>query len=175
MKKASAIRDRPALWTHTKRTVGTSCAVTVTPQGDGSHVTWDVDTDDHMVEMMQGYLGQPEGGWPKVLQKIILDSAGAKPLKGRPGAKMPKVDFEQTRKELAGKIGRDGLRAGIVMGADSLALAELFEFPCRQHLYGGQGETASDGRDHECGCSPGWGSRVVAALLGAAGLVTDEP
>jgi pyruvate carboxylase len=60
-----------------------------------------------VVEMMEGYLGQPEGGWPKVLQKIILDSAGAKPLKGRPGAKMPKVDFEQTRKELAGKIGRE--------------------------------------------------------------------
>ena len=39
--------------------------------------------------MMQGMLGQPEGGWPKVLQKIILDSAGAKPIKGRPGAKMP--------------------------------------------------------------------------------------
>jgi pyruvate carboxylase len=60
-----------------------------------------------VVEMMEGYLGQPEGGWPKVLQKLILDSAGAKPLKGRPGAKMPKVDFEQTRKDLATKIGRE--------------------------------------------------------------------
>ena len=47
-----------------------------------------------VVEMMQGMLGQPEGGWPKVLQKIILDSAGDKPIKGRPGAKLPKVDFE---------------------------------------------------------------------------------
>ena len=28
--------------------------ITVTPQGDASHVTWDVETDDHMVEMMQG-------------------------------------------------------------------------------------------------------------------------
>src|SRR5438105_12687 len=46
-----------------------------------------------VVEMMQGALGQPEGGWPKVLQKIILDSAGAKAVKGRPGAKMTKVDF----------------------------------------------------------------------------------
>src|SRR5437879_10469074 len=27
--------------------------ITVTPQGDGSHVTWDVDTDDAMTEMMQ--------------------------------------------------------------------------------------------------------------------------
>ena len=39
-----------------------------------------------IVEMMQGYLGQPEGGWPKALQKIILDSAGAKPIHGRPGS-----------------------------------------------------------------------------------------
>jgi pyruvate carboxylase len=60
-----------------------------------------------VVEMMEGNLGQPEGGWPKVLQRIILDSAGAKPLKGRPGARLPKVDFEQTRKELAEKIGRE--------------------------------------------------------------------
>ena len=28
--------------------------ITVTPDGTGSHVTWDVDTDDGMVEMMQG-------------------------------------------------------------------------------------------------------------------------
>ena len=46
-----------------------------------------------VVEMMQGAIGWPDGGFPKVLQKIILDSAGAKPLKGRPGAKMPKVDL----------------------------------------------------------------------------------
>ena len=54
-----------------------------------------------VVEMMQGAIGWPEGGFPKVLQKIILDSAGAKPIKGRPGAKMPKVDFTATRKEMA--------------------------------------------------------------------------
>jgi pyruvate carboxylase len=60
-----------------------------------------------VVEMMEGQLGQPDGGWPKVFQKIILDSAGAKPLKGRPGAKMPKVDFAAVRAELAGKIGRE--------------------------------------------------------------------
>ena len=50
-----------------------------------------------VVEMMQGAIGFPEGGWPKVLQKIILDSAGAKPIKGRPGAKLPKADFAATR------------------------------------------------------------------------------
>ncbi|HEY2585613.1 MAG TPA: pyruvate carboxylase [Tepidisphaeraceae bacterium] len=56
-----------------------------------------------VVEMMQGMLGVPEGGWPKVLQRIVLDSAGAKPLEGRPGAKMPPVDFAATKKELATK------------------------------------------------------------------------
>ncbi|HZN67347.1 MAG TPA: pyruvate carboxylase, partial [Tepidisphaeraceae bacterium] len=60
-----------------------------------------------VVEMMEGQLGQPEGGWPKVLQKIILDTAGAKPMNGRPGESMPPVDFAAVRKELAGKIGRE--------------------------------------------------------------------
>ncbi len=60
-----------------------------------------------VVEMMQGLLGFPEGGWPKVLQKIVLDSAGAKPYKGRPGAKMPKVNFTEVRTTLAEKIKRE--------------------------------------------------------------------
>ena len=58
-----------------------------------------------VVEMMQGAIGFPEGGWPKVLQKIILDTAGAKPIKGRPGAKLPKADFEKTR-EAPGRQNR---------------------------------------------------------------------
>src|SRR5947207_9038284 len=60
-----------------------------------------------VVEMMQGQLGFPEGGWPKVLQKIILDSAGAKPLKGRPGEKLPPIDFVATKKKLAEDTGRE--------------------------------------------------------------------
>jgi pyruvate carboxylase len=60
-----------------------------------------------VVEMMQGMLGQPEGGWPRVLQKIVLDSAGAKPIKGRPGEKMPAVDFQAAKQELSDKIKRD--------------------------------------------------------------------
>jgi pyruvate carboxylase len=60
-----------------------------------------------VVEMMQGAIGFPEGGWPKVLQKIILDTAGAKPIKGRPGAKLAKADFDKTRQELEGKVAGD--------------------------------------------------------------------
>jgi pyruvate carboxylase len=60
-----------------------------------------------VVEMLQGYLGQPEGGWPKQLQKVVLDAAGVKPFTARPGSKLPKVDLKQTQAELAKKIGRE--------------------------------------------------------------------
>jgi pyruvate carboxylase len=60
-----------------------------------------------VVEMMQGAIGFPEGGWPRVLQKIVLDASGVKPIKGRPGAKLPKADFEKNRKELEGKVAGD--------------------------------------------------------------------
>jgi pyruvate carboxylase len=60
-----------------------------------------------VVEMMQGMLGHPEGGWPKVLQRIILDTAGAEAIKGRPGAKLPKVDFEAVKAELAEKLKQE--------------------------------------------------------------------
>jgi len=54
-----------------------------------------------VVELMQGAIGVPEGGWPKVLQKIILTSAGAEAIRGRPGAKLPKADFQKVRKDLS--------------------------------------------------------------------------
>ncbi|HEV8606552.1 MAG TPA: pyruvate carboxylase [Tepidisphaeraceae bacterium] len=60
-----------------------------------------------VVEMMQGLIGQPEEGWPKVIQKVILDASHVQAIKGRPGAKLAKVDFNAVRKELAGKIHRE--------------------------------------------------------------------
>jgi pyruvate carboxylase len=67
-----------------------------------------------VVEMMQGYLGTPQGGWPKVLQKIILNSAGAKPLKGRPGTTLPKIDLNASRKELAKKLDREPIETELL-------------------------------------------------------------
>lgn len=55
---------------------------------------------------MQGMIGWPPGGFPKVFQKIVLNSAGVKPIKGRAGAKLPKIDFKAAAKELAAKIHR---------------------------------------------------------------------
>src|SRR5262249_5591247 len=55
-----------------------------------------------VVEFFRGDIGQPTGGFPKALQKIILGKE--KPLKGRPGATLPKVNLDKTRDELAEKI-----------------------------------------------------------------------
>lgn len=60
-----------------------------------------------VVEMMQGAIGVPQGGWPKVLQKIILDSAGVKPYKGRLSAQLPKADLKKVKKELSEKLKRE--------------------------------------------------------------------
>jgi pyruvate carboxylase len=60
-----------------------------------------------VVEMLQGLLGEPEGGWPPEFRTIVLDSARAKPLAGRPGASMPPADFETARRELDAKGLRD--------------------------------------------------------------------
>jgi pyruvate carboxylase len=59
-----------------------------------------------VVEMMQGMLGRPEGGWPRPVQKKILGAGRAEPIAGRPGARLPKTDFGATAEELAAKIKR---------------------------------------------------------------------
>jgi pyruvate carboxylase len=58
-----------------------------------------------VVEAMQGHIGTPPGGWPKKLQKIILDSAGEKPLNARPGAILKPVNLKSVRKKLKDELG----------------------------------------------------------------------
>src|SRR5438876_2718890 len=67
---------------------------------DGNH---DVPFPNSVVEMFSGALGVPPGGWPKKLKKIIL--RGREPCKGRPGASLPAVDFEQEQKQLEQRVG----------------------------------------------------------------------
>ena len=59
-----------------------------------------------VVEMMRGMLGRPEGGWPKKIRRIILDSARATPIKGRAWAQLSSVDLASTASELGIKIRR---------------------------------------------------------------------
>jgi pyruvate carboxylase len=58
-----------------------------------------------VIEMLSGALGEPEGGWPKRLQKAILK--GARPQRGRPGAHLTPVDFAETSAMLGRKIGHE--------------------------------------------------------------------
>jgi pyruvate carboxylase len=57
-----------------------------------------------VVDMLRGDLGQPEGGWPEVLQKKALKGEAAST--DRPGAKLMAADLEAIRNEAAAKIGR---------------------------------------------------------------------
>jgi len=64
----------------------------------------DLTLPSSVIDMFMGSLGEPDGGWPKKLQKIIL--RGQKPRRGRPGAHLPKVNFGDTAAALEKKIGR---------------------------------------------------------------------
>jgi pyruvate carboxylase len=57
-----------------------------------------------VVEMFAGSLGQPDGGWPKTLQRMVL--RGQKPIRGRPGTRLPPVDFVEISASLEQVIGR---------------------------------------------------------------------
>jgi pyruvate carboxylase len=56
-----------------------------------------------VVEMMQGMLGEPEGGWPKEFQQTVLRSANATAIAGRPGASLPPADFVAAAKKIEEK------------------------------------------------------------------------
>ncbi|STP84860.1 pyruvate carboxylase [Enterococcus cecorum] len=58
---------------------------------------------DSVVSFFEGQLGQPVGGFPEKLQKIILKGRPAVTV--RPGQLAPAVDFEKVRNELAEKVG----------------------------------------------------------------------
>ena len=53
-----------------------------------------------VVEMMQGMLGEPEGGWPKAFRDAVLLAGRAEPIVGRPGASLAPADFEAASREI---------------------------------------------------------------------------
>lgn len=63
-----------------------------------------IDFPDSVIELFEGYLGQPEGGFPKELQKVILK--GKQPITVRPGELLDEVDFKALREELFNEINR---------------------------------------------------------------------
>lgn len=58
---------------------------------------------ESVIDMLQGGLGQPVGGWPQDVQKIILGKK--KPFTNRPGERADRVDLDKTRVEVARLLG----------------------------------------------------------------------
>ena len=59
---------------------------------------------ESVIDMLSGGLGQPKGGWPKKVQKVILGDHA--PHKGRPGARAEKLDLDLAREEVSSITGR---------------------------------------------------------------------
>jgi len=57
-----------------------------------------------VIQLFQGELGMPPEGFPEALQKKVLGTRSVLP--GRPGALLPPVDLEGTRKKLEKQIAR---------------------------------------------------------------------
>ena len=57
-----------------------------------------------VVALFKGEIGQPEGGFPRELQRKILN--GEMPITVRPGALMESADLDAKRTDAEGKIGR---------------------------------------------------------------------
>jgi pyruvate carboxylase len=68
------------------------------------HGTRELSFPESVVEFFEGRLGEPPGGFPEQLQKRVL--RGRQPVRGRPGASLPPVDFAATRANLEQQVGR---------------------------------------------------------------------
>ena len=85
-----------------------------------------------VIEMFQGALGEPLGGWPKKITEVIL--RGGKPKRGRPSAHLPPVDLEEVRAEMEKKIHRKPSHSDLM---SYLMYPEVFlKFTRSQHAWG---------------------------------------
>lgn len=64
-----------------------------------------MDFPDSVVSYFEGMIGQPQGGFPKDLQKIVLKDK--EPITCRPGELLPDEDFQAIKKYLDEKFGID--------------------------------------------------------------------
>jgi pyruvate carboxylase len=64
-----------------------------------------IDFPESVIDMLSGGLGQPDGGWPADVQKVVL-GPNRKATTRRPGELAEPVDLDATRAGLAAKLGR---------------------------------------------------------------------
>ena len=65
-----------------------------------------VDFPDSIVSFFEGMMGQPEGGFPERLQKLVLKDK--KPITCRPGELLEPVDFDAVKEKLQKEHGLEG-------------------------------------------------------------------
>lgn len=65
-----------------------------------------IDFPDSVVSYFEGMMGQPEGGFPKKLQKLVLKDKPA--ITQRPGELLPPEDFDAIRKYLQDSLALEG-------------------------------------------------------------------
>lgn len=63
-----------------------------------------IDFPDSVIELFQGYLGQPHGGFPEALQQVVLKDRKA--ISVRPGELLEPIQFEQLEAVLEEKLNR---------------------------------------------------------------------
>lgn len=66
----------------------------------------DFDFPDSAVSYFEGMIGQPEGGFPEDLQKVVLK--GRKPITCRPGELLEPEDFDKIKKHLVNDLKLEG-------------------------------------------------------------------
>ncbi len=94
--------------TPSSKVVGDMCMFLVTRNLNASDVLkmkpGSIDFPESVIDMLAGGLGQPDGGWPAAVQKIVLGNRKATTL--RPGELAEPIDLEATRTELTATLGR---------------------------------------------------------------------
>lgn len=70
---------------------------------------------DSVVSYFKGMMGQPEGGFPEELQKIVLK--GEAPITVRPGELLPDEDFDAIRENLKNKFNIEPTEQDVISSA----------------------------------------------------------
>ncbi|MEM7601461.1 MAG: biotin/lipoyl-containing protein, partial [Verrucomicrobiota bacterium] len=94
--------------TPSSKVVGDMCMFLITRGIKPSEVTsldpGSLDFPESVIDMLRGGLGQPDGGWPVEVQRVVLGDKKA--TTQRPGELADPVDLESTKEEVSAKIGR---------------------------------------------------------------------
>ena len=96
---------------------------------------------ESVIDMLRGGLGQPLGGFPQDVQRVILN--GIEPLDGRPGADLEPLDLQKMKAELGENASDDDLYSHLMypqVQRDFAAFQESFgdvsTLPTPAYLYG---------------------------------------